>query len=133
RSVNVVSPITISNLAETATIGGAHIVSTANAGFTGSGYIEHSGEGYLEYTFTAFLVPYDLTVRYALDTGDRPLEVILNGVSLGNLSFPATGSFATWNNTAPLTITPEPGTNRIRLQTTGSSGANIDQLTYTPQ
>jgi hypothetical protein len=72
-------------------------------------------------------------VRYALDTGDRPLEVILNGVSLGNLSFPATGSFATWNNTAPLTITPEPGTNRIRLQTTGSSGANIDQLTYTPQ
>jgi hypothetical protein len=133
RSVNVVNPITISNLAETATIGGAHIVSTANAGFTGSGYIEHSGEGYLEYTFTAFLVPYDLTVRYALDTGDRPLEVIFNGVSLGNLSFPATGSFATWGNTAPLTITPESGTNRIRLQTTGSSGANIDQLTYTPQ
>ncbi|MFV1872539.1 MAG: immunoglobulin-like domain-containing protein [Oleiphilus sp.] len=133
RTVNVVSPVTVSVEAETATIGGAHIVSTTNAGFTGSGYIEHSGEGYVEYTFNAFAVPYDLTVRFALDTGDRPLEVILNSVSLGNLAFPATGSFTTWGSTATFSITPNSGANTIRLQTTGSSGANIDQLIFTPQ
>ena len=133
RTVNIVSPITINIEAETATIGGAHIVSTTNVGFTGSGYIEHIGEGYIEYTFNAFSVPYDLTVRFALDTGDRPLEVIVNSVSLGNLSFPATGSFTTWVNTATFSITPESGANTIRLQTTSLSGANIDQLIFTPQ
>lgn len=133
RTVNVVSPVIINIEAETATIGGAHIVSTTNAGFTGSGYIEHVGEGYIEYTFNAFSVPYDLTVRYALDTGDRPLEVIVNSVSLGNLSFPATGSLTTWANTATFSITPESGANTIRLQTTSFSGANIDQLIFTPQ
>ena len=133
RTVNVVSPVIINIEAETATIGGAHIVSTTNAGFTGSGYIEHVGEGYIEYTFNAFGVPYDLTVRFALDTGDRPLEVIVNSVSLGNLSFPATGSYTTWANTATFSITPESGANTIRLQTTSLSGANIDQLIFTPQ
>ncbi len=133
RTINVVSPVVVSIEAETATIGGAHTVSTTNAGFTGSGYIQHSGEGYIEYTFNAFAVPYNLSVRFALDTGDRPLEVILNSVSLGNLSFPATGSFLTWDNTAVFSVTPDSGTNTIRLQTTGSSGANIDQLIFTPQ
>ena len=133
RTVNVVSPITITIEAETATIGGSHIVSTTNTGFTGSGYIEHVGEGYIEYTFNAFSVPYDLTMRFALDTGDRPLEVIVNSISLGNLSFPATGSLTTWANTATFSITPESGANTIRLQTTSSSGANIDQLIFTPQ
>jgi len=133
RTVNIVSPVIVSIEAETATIGGAHVAASTNAGFTGSGYIEHSGEGYIEYTFTAFSVPYDLTVRYALDTGDKPLEVILNSASLGNLSFPSTGSFTTWGNTATFSITPLSGSNTIRLQTTGTSGANVDQLTLTPQ
>jgi len=133
RTVNIVSPVIISIEAETATIGGAHAVASTNAGFTGSGYIEHSGEGYIEYTFTAYSVPYDLTVRYALDTGDKPLEVILNSSSLGNLSFPSTGSFTTWGNTATFSFTPLSGSNTIRLQTTGASGANVDQLTLTPQ
>jgi len=133
RTVNIVSPVIVSIEAETATIGGVHTVSSTNAGFTGSGYIEHSGEGYIEYTFTAFSVPYNLTVRYALDTGDKPLEIILNSASLGNLSFPSTGSFTTWGDTVTLAITPQSGSNTIRLQTTGASGANVDQLTLTPQ
>jgi len=133
RTVNVVSPTSISIEAETATIGGAHAVSTTNIGYTGTGYIEHSGEGYIEYTFTSYAVTYDLTVRYALDTGDLPLEVLLNSTSLGNLSFPATGSLTTWSDTATFSITPLSGSNTIRLSTTGSSGANVDSLTLTPQ
>jgi len=133
RTVNVVTPTSISIEAETATIGGAHAVSTTNIGFTGTGYIEHSGEGYIEYTFTSHAVAYNLTVRYALDTGDRPLEVLLNSTSLGNVAFPATGSLTTWLNTATFAITPLSGSNTIRLSTTGSSGANVDSLTLTPQ
>ena len=133
RIVNVVTPTVVSFEAETATIGGTHSVSTTNSGFTGPGYIEHSGEGYIEYTFTSFGVPYDLTVRYAQDTGNRPLEVILNSASLGNLSFPATGSFTTWMDTVTFSLTPLSGSNTIRFQTTGSSGANVDQITLTPQ
>ena len=49
RTVNVVSPVTVTVEAETATIGGTHTVSAVNTGFTGAGYIEHSGEGYIEY------------------------------------------------------------------------------------
>jgi len=132
RTVNVVSPTVVSIEAETATLVGSSVSST-NTGFTGSGYVEFTGEGNIETTFTAFAVPYNLTVRFALDTGDRPLEIIVNGGSLGNLSFPATGSFTTWGNTATFAITPLSGSNTIRLQTTGGSGANIDQLTLTPQ
>ena len=133
RTVNVVSPITLTIEAETATIFGSHIVSTTITGSTGPGYIEHIGEGYIEYTFNAFSVPYDLTVRYALDSGDRPLEVILNSVSLNNISFPAIGPYPSWGLTAPFSLTPNSGSNTIRLKTTNSSGANIDQLIFTPQ
>lgn len=133
RTVNVVTPSTVSIEAETATIGGTHTVESANAGFLGSGYIQHSGEGYIEFAFTGYAVPYDLTIRYALDAGDRPLEVILNSTSLGNVSFPSTGGLTTWLSTSTLTITPQSGSNTLRLQTTGSSGANVDQLTLTPQ
>ena len=134
RTVNVITPTPITIEAETATIGGLHSVSTTNTGYLGSGYIEHSGEGYIEYTFDAFAVPYNLQVRYAWDTGDRPLEVILNSTPLTpNLSFPATGGLETWLNTATFAITPQSGTNTIRLSTTGLSGANIDQLIITPQ
>ncbi|KZY62174.1 hypothetical protein A3750_09720, partial [Oleiphilus sp. HI0079] len=133
RTVNVVTPVTISFEAETATISGAHTVASTNTGFTGSGYIEHSGEGFVEYTFNAFELPYDLVVRYAWDSGDRPLEVILNGQSLGTLSFPATGSLTTWLDTASFALTPQSGSNTLRLETTGSSGANLDSISLTPQ
>lgn len=133
RTVNVVSPVAISIEAETATIGGAHIVSTSTPGFTGSGYIEHINEGYIEYTFNAFAVDYDLTIRYALDTGDRPLELILNGIILGDLSFPGNGSLSSWQTTTAVSISPQSGSNTLRLQTKDFSGANIDQLTLTPQ
>jgi hypothetical protein len=133
RTINVVAPSIVSFEAETATIGGAHTVESTNLGFTGSGYVQHAGEGYVEYTFDAFSIPYDLVVRYAWDTGDRPLEVILNSVSLGTISFPATGTLTTWADTATLALTPISGSNTLRLQTTGASGSNLDALTLTPQ
>ena len=133
RTINVISPVTIFIEAETGTIGGNHNVATKNVGYTGSGLIDYRGEGYVEYTFNGDASPYDLTIRYGLAGGNRPLEVILNGASLGTISFPATGAFTTWLSTAPFSITPLSGINTLRLQTTGNSGANMDSIRLTPQ
>ena len=133
RTINVSSPSSIFTEAETGTVGGSHTIESTHAGYTGAGFVNYAGEGFMDYTFEGSAVPYDLTVRYALGGGDRPLEVILNGASLGTISFPATGAWTTWLSTAPFTITPLSGINTLRLQTTGSSGANVDSFTLTPQ
>lgn len=134
RTINVVTPVAIFIEAETATISASHTVESTNSGFTGPGYIQYAGEGDIEFTFDAFELSYDLVVRYAWDTGDRPLEVILNGQSLGLLAFPATGSLTTWAPpTTALTLDLQSGSNTLRFVTTGSSGANLDSLTITPQ
>jgi len=44
------------------------------------------------------------------------------------LSFVGTGSWTTWQ-TVSVTVNLQAGTNRIRLTSVGSSGANIDSLT----
>ena len=134
RTINVINPTEILIEAETTT-SATHTVGTdiANMPYSGLGYIEHPGEGDIEYTFNASGLSYDLVAHYALDTGSRPLEVILNGISLSNLEFPATGSFATWSDTDPLTITPLSGLNTIIFRTNLSGAANIDFFTLTPQ
>ena len=134
RTINVVTPVTIFVEAETATLEGSHTIESTNSGFTGPGYIQYAGEGDIVFTFDAFELSYDLVVRYAWDIGDRPLEVILNGQSLGLLAFPATGSLTTWAPpTTALALDLQSGSNTLRFVTTGSSGANLDSLTITPQ
>jgi subtilisin-like proprotein convertase family protein len=133
RTINVSSISALFAEAETGTIGGNHNIVSNHLGFTGSGFVDYAGEGYMEYTFDGSAVPYDLTIRYALGGGNRPLEVILNGATLGTINFPATGTWTTWLTTAPFVITPNSGANTLRLQTTGSSGANVDSFTLTPQ
>jgi len=83
--------------------------------------IEHCGAGAASVSF-----------RYALRGGDRPLRVEVNGeVVQAQLSFPRTGSWATWGHTAQVEIRLVAGANSIRLVGTGSSGANVDSMTLT--
>jgi len=133
-SNNEISP-EISVEAETATIGGAHVVSSENQGFSGSGYIEFQGEGYIEYTFNAEEgVVYDLAVDYALDVGGSHLSVILNGLYGNNsFNFQPTGSLENWKTSGTVELLTIPGLNTVRLQTTGSSGPNIDKLKLAPR
>jgi subtilisin-like proprotein convertase family protein len=135
RTINVSSASVpaIFTEAEVGTTGGSHTIETSHAGYTGAGFVNYNGEGFMEYTFDGSATPYDLTIRYALDGNNRPLEVILNGTSLGTINFPSTAGWATWLTTAPFSITPLAGTNTLRLQTSGSSGANVDSYTLTPQ
>ncbi|MHC4988470.1 MAG: cadherin domain-containing protein, partial [Planctomycetota bacterium] len=104
----------------------------STAGWTGTGYADfknNSGD-YIEWTVTvASDGVYDLSFRYALDSGDRPLEIQVNGqVVDSSQSFPATGGWSIWDMTAPLSVTLNAGANTVRATAIGSGGGNIDNL-----
>jgi hypothetical protein len=140
RTVNVVVPSSISIEAETATIGGTSSIDILGSGWTGSGYVKiqdatfEAGD-YLEYSITAFGVPYNLTIRYASLSDINPVEVILNGTSLGLLNLPPSGADDTYiNSSDSFIITPLSGVNTLRFNLTDDYGdKRIDSLTLTPQ
>ncbi len=99
--------------------------------FCGLGFVDylHNFNDYIEFSVN---VPEDglhqLTFRYALETGNRPLELSLDGnVKDPEFDFPATGAWTNWG-----TVSTEwflsAGSHLIRLTAIGSSGPNIDQL-----
>jgi alkylated DNA repair protein (DNA oxidative demethylase) len=72
----------------------------------------------------------NLTFRYALVSGSRTGQLLINGVAQ-NITFNSTGSWTTWQ-TQNVTVTLTAGTtNTIRLQTNGQDLANVDQLVVT--
>jgi hypothetical protein len=108
--------------------------SVNHAGFTGRSFVDYinpSGD-YIEWTVdscTAGLVT--ATFRYALSSGNRPLQVLVNGVeAVSSLDFHGCGAnnWNTWCDTSAQ-VELSAGTNRIRLVAIGSSGANMDSLT----
>jgi hypothetical protein len=108
-------------------------IATDQAGFTGSGYADFIGASgeWIEWTVNSTTArTATLDFRYASgSTADRPLELRLNGSVLkSRLSFVGTGSWTTWR-TVSVTVNLQAGTNKIRLTSVGSSGANVDSLT----
>ena len=134
RTVNVVSPSLVNNEVESETLVGVSAASAPETGFTGSGYVPLSASGYIEYTFSGYAIPYDFTLRYAsTELTAVNVEIILNGVSQGNISLPSTGGLSAWTDSAALTLTPLSGSNTLRINITGASATNIDAATLTPQ
>ncbi|NDP20510.1 MAG: DUF5010 domain-containing protein [Paludibacter sp.] len=120
--------------AENATLSGA-IINTNQTGYHGTGfadYVNNSGD-YIQWTVNVGSAgSYDLTFRYALPNGGRPLELKVNGtVKVASLDFPATVLWNTWE-TITTKQTLVSGSNTIRLTTIGSNGGNIDELFVTP-
>ena len=115
--------------AEDASLSRGFWVADNHPEFSGTGFVDYVGEGSVEWTLDAgdggaFL----LSFRYALSTGDRPLDIIVNGaVVVSNLSFPATGAWNNWSS-VETEVMLNPGVNIVRAQTRGSSGANMDRL-----
>ena len=106
------------------------IISTANSGYTGSGYVDINNSGGMGINYQ-IQVPtsgsYTVTIRYA-NIGSTSAGLTVNGSS-GSLSFPRTASLSTWS-TVTKNITLTSGTNQLRLRATGSQEiANIDSLT----
>lgn len=106
--------------------------------YTGAGWIDFGEEidQFLEWEVTlAQAVNVNLKFRYTLDNYNRPMEVLVNGVSVNALlDFPPTGAWDYWTYTAPVSVTLSAGTNIIRLQAPSSwptSNYTVDWLPST--
>lgn len=109
-------------------------VDSDNAGYTGSGFANTTnvyGAG-IDWEISAPSAGnYSLTWRYANGSGTNRdgLVIINNSTQAPNVSFPATGSWTTWNETSSINVTLSAGVNTIRLEANSSSGlANIDYM-----
>ncbi len=108
-------------------------VDSNNAGFTGSGFANSTnaaGSGVDWKIRVDTAGQYTLRWRYAAISA-RAADLVVNGnIASSNISFPATGAWTTWSNSASVSVYLAAGTHNLRLQATGSEGlANIDNLT----
>jgi len=121
--------------AESATIVGGVVhgntASAAHAGFSGDSFVDylHPSGDYVEWSVPSCSGgTASLSFRYALASGNRPLQVLVNGAEVApRLAFRRTGSWSTWGD-ASLEVELNAGTNVIKLVATGRSGANMDAL-----
>lgn len=99
--------------------------------FTGGGFADFlapSGDAVEWDVFASQAYRHVLGFRYALASGDRPLEVRVNGeVVEPALAFPATGGWDRWA-TARLAVQLAPGANTVSVTAIGQSGPNVDAL-----
>ena len=116
--------------AEDALLSPGFRVATNNSSFSGSGFVDYIGEGYVEWSVdVAESRTLSLAFRYALSSGDRPLDIVVNGEVISeNTSFPATTSWNTWGLVRIAEVMLNRGTNTISAQTRGVSGPNMDLL-----
>ena len=106
-------------------------LATNNGGYTGKGFVDfqaNSGEHLNWLIQTKKAGECALSFRYALADGSRPLQLKVNGkVIIKALPFVSTGSWTSWKSIS--TNAPfKAGLNEIRLESTGTSGPNIDHL-----
>jgi hypothetical protein len=117
--------------AEDAVLSGA-VVANGQPGYTGTGFADYinATADYVQWIVSAPVAGlYDLKFRYALASGNRPLQIQINGQEVvAALDFPATGN---WTNWAYVTIPSQPlpaGTNTVRATAIGANGPNLDHL-----
>ncbi len=130
--------VTVSNTgyvkfeAENATLNGLNI-STDQAAFSGTGFAAPFGNAgnYIEFTVTGVEAGrHDIIVRYATGSG-CPLNLIVNGVLIGETYMNNTGTWGNWTNHVDY-ATLTAGTNTIRYQkTSGGSWLNMDYISIT--
>jgi len=109
--------------------------SLAHAGFSGSSFVDFvtSADAYIEWTIHSCTGgTASVSFRYALSAGNRPLQLVVNGIDINVIDMPASGSWATWISSVSVPVNLQPGTNIVRLVAIGSSGANIDAMTVSP-
>jgi hypothetical protein len=108
------------------------VVANSQTGYTGGGFADYinNSSDYVNWTInTSEAGLYDLSFRYALQSGSRPLSIQLNGQTVEpSLAFSATGSWQNWGYATIKSLYLPSGTNSVRATAIGSSGANIDHL-----
>jgi hypothetical protein len=126
--VNAVTPAT-RHEAENAHCDGT--VDSDHAGFSGTGYCNTLNQvgSAVEWTVTGSTGPVSLTIRFANgSTGNRPMNLTVNGTTVAQLAFAPTGAWTTWATTTA-TAAFNAGSNTIRISaTTAGGGPNVDYL-----
>jgi hypothetical protein len=126
-------PVTLQFEDPSANLGGA-IVAKANAGYTGSGYVDYiDNNGLVGIPING--VPatgmYEITFRYANGSSSARAMNVDSSVRPINprLAFPPTGSWSKWG-TVKVQAQLKAGDNDISLAALGQNGPNLDSLTY---
>jgi hypothetical protein len=72
---------------------------------------------------------YELSVRYANGgASSRPLDLVVNGVTVRSMNFPGTGAWTNWQSVNVSGIALSAGSNTLELVANKSVGANIDTM-----
>lgn len=95
------------------------------------GYVDFGSTNadYVTFNFSAISASSGiLRFRYANGgTGDRPLQLEVNGASVSTLAFPATGAFNQWQEVEAI-VPLKAGANAVTLRSIANTGPNIDQM-----
>jgi Domain of unknown function (DUF4394) len=114
--------------------GGGNKVDTSIAGFVGTGFVNYAdgvAGGITDYSVNQSGAV-TLSVRYSNGSAaNRPCNVLVNGVTVGTIAFPPTGSFATYGTaTLALNLGATNGFKTLRIiSTTAAGGPNSDFIT----
>ncbi|MFE0155889.1 carbohydrate-binding protein [Nonomuraea sp. NPDC059007] len=103
-------------------------VESNHAGFTGSGFVnlDNVVGSAAEFTVTGGGTR-TITVRFANGTAvARPMDVLVDGVRAGALTFPPTGAWTTWHT---LSLQAQLGTKIKLVSTSANGGPNLDKIT----
>jgi len=107
-----------------------------NDGFTGKGFADFNAKSNESVAWKVNVEEagaYTLAFRYALEGGNRPLRVSVNGKTVAKKQpFNATGSWTTWKTTE-IKAKLKKGDNVIEIRSIGHSGPNVDHLQVVPR
>jgi hypothetical protein len=133
-NITIENPTTVITLqAEDAIFAGPKLA-TNNAGYNGTGFLDFTNNtgDYIKWNIT---VPtegnYELSFRYALLSGSRPLDLKVNEtLVMTSLPFPSTTSWSIWQNVIS-NQRLRAGVNEIMITSNGVNGGNFDELVVT--
>jgi uncharacterized protein YjdB len=107
---------------------------TNQPGFFGTGFLDYTNASndFIKWTVNVNAAgTYDLSVRYALASGNRPLKMSVNDeVRIPSITFPVTSSWSNWSFYKTTQLL-NAGNNTIILTAIGGSGPNVDQIAIT--
>ena len=117
--------------AEQALLTGARSES-ARRGYTGSGYVHFTApydQSIVFVTTECVLGTYEVAWRYLNGGEDRPMRLLVNDFEYSDdFRFPSTVSWENWVLTARYNISLQDGINRIKLETNGYPGSDLDYM-----
>ena len=125
--------------AENGVLGSGAFISTAHAGYSGTGFVDYpntNGTGYVEWTVPVETSgTFDVSIAYGLLAApNRPTQLLVDGVVAGTTFAGApTGAWTTYLESPTTAITLAAGNRILRLRPTATSIApNIDYLRVRP-